>query len=174
MILYVVRHGETEAGEKGVIADIKAKLTYKGIKQTLMLKDEINKLNIDIVYYSPISRTKQTLKLLNLKKNIIVIKDNRLKERNMGIYENAKYNSIDWENFWSYNSETMYSGLETMKSVYKRVSDFLNELKANKKEERILLITHGGVARAIDWYFNGIDSKAKFDCQNCKVYKYKF
>lgn len=58
-----------------------------------------------------------------------------------------------------------------MESVYKRVSKLLNELKLNAKEKNILLVTHGGVARAIYWYFNGIDNSL-FDCKNCKIYKY--
>lgn len=58
-----------------------------------------------------------------------------------------------------------------MKSVYERVRSLLEELKRNRQEENILLVTHGGVARAIYWYFNGIDNSS-FDCENCKIYKY--
>ena len=44
--------------------------------------------------------------------------------------------------------------------------------KKNKQEENILIVTHGGVARAIYWYFNGINNSL-MDCKNCKIYKYK-
>ena len=172
MILYVVRHGETEAGKKGIIADIYEPLNNTGIQQAIEIGKELNKLNIDVVYYSPIERTKHTLKLFNLNNNILTIAEDRLKERNMGIYENTKCDILNWEEFWGYNSEQMYSGLETMKSVYKRVSSFLDELKIKERNKKNLLVTHGGVARAIYWYFNGFNYSSSFDCKNCKIYKY--
>ena len=55
-----------------------------------------------------------------------------------------------------------------MKSVYKRVSSFLDELKIKGRNKKILLVTHGGVARAIYWYFNGFNYSLSFDCKNCK------
>lgn len=98
--------------------------------------------------------------------------DNRLKERKMGIYEGVTFKCVNWEKFWDYDSELEYQNLETMKSVYERVKDLLEELKKNKQEENILIVTHGGVARAIYWYFNGINNSL-MDFKNCKIYKYK-
>ena len=98
--------------------------------------------------------------------------DSRLEERKMGIYEGVHFKCVNWEKFWNYDSELEYQNLETMKSVYERISSLLEELKTNNQEENILLVTHGGVARAIYWYFNGIDNSLS-DCENCKIYKYK-
>ncbi len=36
-----------------------------------------------------------------------------------------------------------------MKSVYERISEFLNELKASNSNDNVLLVTHGGISRAI-------------------------
>ena len=171
MEIYVVRHGETEAGKNKVIADIKEPLNSNGIQQAKNIGKELCKLNIDVVYHSPIERAEHTLKLFNLNNNIPTIVDERLKERNMGRYENFKFDVLDWEKFWGYDSEQKYSELESMKSVYKRVSDFLEELKLKEKNKKVLLVTHGGIARAIYWYFNGVD-KSLFKCENCKIYKY--
>ena len=87
-------------------------------------------MNIDLIYCSPIERAKHTLKLCNLDKNIPVIVDDRLKERDMGMYEKVSFADLDWEKFWNYNSDLKYPELESMKSVYKRVSCFLDELKS--------------------------------------------
>lgn len=59
-----------------------------------------------------------------------------------------------------------------MKSLFKRVSDFLNELKEENNNESILLVTHGRIIRAINWYFKGIDNQT-FKCKNCKIYEYE-
>lgn len=169
--LYVIRHGETNAGKNGIIADINESLNTNGIQQAIKVGKELNKLDIDVIYYSPIERAKHTLKLLNLNNNIPTIEEERLKERDMGKYENVKFSTLDWEEFWGYNSEQKYPELETMKSVYKRVSCFLDELKLKESNKNILLVTHGGVSRAIYWYFNGFDNSV-FKCDNCKIYKY--
>lgn len=171
MEIYVVRHGKTESGKNKIIADIKEPLNTNGIQQAKNIGKELCELNIDVVYYSPIERAEHTLKLFNLNDKIPTIVDERLKERNMGIYENVKFDALDWEKFWGYDSEQSYSELESMKSVYKRVSNFLEELKLKEKNKKVLLVTHGGVARAIYWYFNGVD-KSLFKCENCKIYKY--
>ena len=170
MEIYVVRHGETEAGKNKIIADTEENLNNNGIKQAKNIGKELVKLNIDAVYCSPIERAKHTLKLFNLN-NIPTIVEERLKERDMGIYENVKFDMLDWEEFWGYNSEKKYSELESMKSVYKRVSSFLDELRIKEKNKKILLVTHGGVSRAIYWYFIGFYNSL-FKCENCKIYKY--
>lgn len=162
MEIYVVRHGETESGKNKIIADIKEPLNTNGIQQAKNIGKELCELNIDVVYYSPIERAEHTLKLFNLNDKIPTIVDERLKERNMGIYENVKFDALDWEKFWGYDSEQSYSELESMKSVYKRVSNFLEELKLKEKNKKVLLVTHGGVARAIYWYFNGVDKSLKW------------
>ena len=77
--------------------------------------------------------------------------------------------------FWNYNSEIKYPELESMKDVYLRIKNFLDELKKKYKEEKILLVTHGGISRAIYWYFNEIpDNGNSFDVnENCKIYEYE-
>lgn len=171
MQLYVIRHGETEMGKNRLIASIQEPLNDTGINQAKNIGKELNNLNIDIVYCSPIQRAKHTLDLLSLNKNIPVLIEDRLKERDMGIYEKVSFDDIDWDEFWGYNSEQKYAELESMKSVYERITEFLNELKENHNNKNILLVTHGGIARAIYWYFNGIDNST-FICENCKIYDY--
>lgn len=171
MNLYVIRHGQTNMGKNKIIATEEEPLNSNGIKQAVNIEKELRKLNIDLVYCSPIERAKHTLKLLNLDKSIPVIIEERIKERDMGIYENVSFDDLDWESFWGYNSDLKYNEMESMKSVYKRVSVFLDELKLKQPNKNILLVTHGGIARAIYWYFNGIDNSI-FECENCKIYKY--
>ena len=171
MKIYIVRHGETEMGKNRVFASVEEQLNENGINQAINVGKELKNFNIDMVYCSPIKRAKHTLELFALNKNIPVFIENRLKERDMGLYEKVSFDDIDWDEFWGYNSEQKYLELEPMKSVYKRVGEFLNELKVKNNDKNILLVTHGGVARAIYWYFNGIDN-SKFECENCKIYSY--
>lgn len=171
MNIYVIRHGETDMGKNKIIATESEPLNNKGMEQAINVGKELEKLDINLIYCSPIERAKHTLKLFNLDKSIPIVIEDRLKEREMGIYERVPFKDLDWEVFWSYNSEEKYNKLESMKSVYKRVNNFLNELKAKQNSKNILLVTHGGVSRAIYWYFNKIDNSL-FTCENCRIYKY--
>ena len=85
------------------------------------------------------------------------------------------FTDLQWDLFWNYNSETRYPELESMKEVYLRVENFLDEIKEKYKDKSILLVTHGGVSRAIYWYFYGIpdDEKTTNVNKNCKLYEYK-
>lgn len=175
MNLYVIRHGETNMGKNNIIATETEPLNETGIIQAIEIGKEIRKLNINKIYCSPIQRAKDTLKLFKLDKNIPVIIENRIKERNMGIYENVPFEKLKWNEFWNFNSDKLYPELETMKNVYERISDFLNELKSSNIDDNILLVTHGGISRAIYWYFNGIPENGNSTNinENCKIYSYK-
>lgn len=92
----------------------------------------------------------------------------------MGIYERVPFKELDWDEFWNYNSNLKYPELESMKSVYDRISDFLNEIKEKDINKNVLLVAHGGISRAIYWYFNGIPDNGNSSSvnENCKIYKY--
>lgn len=175
MKIYVIRHGETEQGRNKIIANLNEPLNENGIQQAINVGKELKKLNLSKIYCSPIQRAKQTLNLFNLDKNIPIEIEDRLKERDMGIYENVAFEKLDWDVFWNYNSQTKYPGVESMKDVYLRIKDFLDELKKVYKNEKILLVTHGGISRAIYWYFNKIPSNGNsYNVnENCKIYEYE-
>ena len=173
MKLYVIRHGETEMGKNEIIATEDEPLNKFGMNQAQKVGKELKKLDIDIIYCSPIERAKHTLKLFDMDKNIPVIIDERIKERNMGIYEKVPFNELDWDVFWNYNSDIKYPELETMKSVYERIKNFIDEITLQNKN--VLIVTHGGISRAIYWYFNGIPENGNSSNinENCKIYEYE-
>ena len=175
MNVYVIRHGETNMGKNNIIATEDEPLNEAGIIQAIKVGKEIRKLNINKVYCSPIQRAKDTLKLFELNTNIPVIIENRIKERSMGKYEKVSFEDLKWDEFWNYNSDKLYPELETMKSVYERISELLNELKSSNSNDNILLVTHGGISRAIYWYFNGIPENGNSSDinENCKIYSYE-
>lgn len=171
MKIYVVRHGETEMGKNRLIATREEPLNKNGQIQAIRAGEKLKRMNINMVFSSPIKRVLDTFDLFGLDKKIPVFIDKRLEERDMGIYEGISFDDLDWKEFWGYDSEKKYSDLESMKSVYERTSVFLNDIIEKYHDKNILLVTHGGVKRAIDWYFNGIDSSL-LECENGKIYEY--
>ena len=175
MKIYVIRHGETEQGRNRIIANLNEPLNENGVQQAINVGKELKKLNLSKIYCSPIKRAKHTLELFNLDKGIPVEIEERLKERNMGAYENMPFDDLEWDIFWNYNSEIKYPELESMKNVYIRITEFLDELKRKHEDKNVLLVTHGGISRAIYWYFNGIPDNGNSSNinENCKIYEYE-
>jgi len=174
MKLYVIRHGQTRGNLEKLFLGINEDINETGIEQAKEAAKLVENLNIDLVVCSPAIRTRHTYKLLNID-NIPVIFDERLIERDFGVFENGSYLELDRKEFWSYHS-TKYTGLETMKSVYNRTSECLDELKNKYAGKNILMVTHGGVCRAIYWYCNGVpeDGSVSFDRhKNCEIKEYE-
>ncbi len=142
MNLYAIRHGETNMGKNKVIATEEEPLNHNGKQQAIKLGKELNQLDIDLIFCSPIERAKHTLALFDLDKNIPIIIENRLKERDVGIYEKVPFANLDWEKFWGYGSDLKYPEAESMKHVYQRVANFIDELKVKEADKNILFVTH--------------------------------
>lgn len=161
-------------GKQQIIATKDEPLNNHGIEQAIIAGKDIRNLALDKVYCSPITRAKDTLFFFNIDKNIPVLFEPRIIEREMGCYEKCPFGNLDWNIFWNYNSKIKYPDCESMEDTYIRVRDFLDELKQNRKDENILLVTHGGISRVIYWYFNGIpkDGQSSNVNENCKIYKY--
>jgi len=61
MKLYVVRHGQTDWNINGKIQGQKdIELNDTGILQARSLKEEFNKLDVDLIMCSPLKRAKRT------------------------------------------------------------------------------------------------------------------
>lgn len=154
MKLYVIRHGETDVNVKGQVNGHNTiGLNENGIKQAKEASLIIRNLDIDLIFCSPLVRTKETCYYVNTN-NIEVIYDSRLVERDGGSLDQQSVLPIDWNLWYDYSKEIVYKDTEGFKSVYDRISEFLDWLKTEYKNQNILLVTHGDVYKAIYLYFN--------------------
>ncbi len=88
MNLYVIRHGQTEWNVmKKMQGSIDIPLNKKGIKQAYITKKNLDHISIDVIFCSPLKRAKQTAEIINKGRNLEIIYDERLKERNYGEFE---------------------------------------------------------------------------------------
>ena len=63
--LFIVRHGETKANEKGIEAGpLDYPLTKKGIKEATFIAKTLSEIKITAVYSSPVFRAQETAKIL--------------------------------------------------------------------------------------------------------------
>ena len=177
MKVYIIRHGQTNwniikkiQGQKDI------ELNETGIKQATDKISVFNEYNFDLIICSTLKRAKKTAEILNSEKNIPIIYTDALRERKFGDLEGV-ISDFDEDPMYDINTNINDKNIEPVLDLYKRVSDLLNEIKEKYNDKKVLLVTHGGVARAIDCYFNGIpedkEDTGKFMLSNCEIKEYK-
>ena len=177
MKIYVIRHGLTKCNiEKRFNGRYDEDIIDEGINQAIKASYIIKKLDIDLIICSPMKRTKHTMELLNLN-NIDVIYDDRLMERDTGKLTLKKLGKFYDNEYYNYYSTKIIEGLETLPELFNRVHSFLDEIKIKYKNKNILLVTHGSVARAIQFYFEKIPEDGMLlnisGQKNCEIKEYE-
>jgi isoleucyl-tRNA synthetase len=149
---FIMRHGEAESNLMQIMSsDLKSiYLTKEGEKQVLESAQNLKDKNINLIFSSPLIRTKQTAEIIKkeLKISEEIIFDTRLREISFGDYEKR---SILEE-----NERTNISGLERLilsfpngeshMDVFKRVADFIYEIENKYSNKNILIVLHGDPA----------------------------
>lgn len=177
MKILVTRHGQTNWNvEKRIQGRTDIELNDRGIEQAYQTKEKLENEKIDLIICSPLKRTKQTADIINKDRNIPIIYDERLLEICYGENEGRLHDDFDYDGFWNIIDTHEYKDAENVNRFIKRVHDFLEDIK-KYEEEKILIVTHNGVCRAINTYFNGIpkdNNIINLGIKNCEVVKYNF
>lgn len=175
MKLYVARHGRTDNNDRGVFngrndEDINA----TGIRQAEELREQTKSLPIDLIFCSPMLRTRHTAAIVNCN-HLPILYDERLLERDSGEFTLKPEKDMDLEEYWNYYSATTMQ-TESIPELFARVHALLDEIKEKYEDNNILIITHNGVARAIYAYFHAIPEDGKLlqwgRQKNCEVREY--
>ena len=115
MILYLVRHGETVDNKFGLIQGQRdVELSDKGRVDAAKLKDLVRSLDIDVVISSPLSRAVETAKIITDGKYPINT-DDRITERNWGMIEGVKFDTVDSYKNWNFNINTNDNYIEPLR-----------------------------------------------------------
>lgn len=161
MIIYVTRHGQTDWNKHGIIQGQKdTELNSIGIEQANLLREQFNKLDIDLIMCSPLKRARKTAEIVNQDRNLKIINREELLERGLGEFE-EKDCTEEREGIYNYVRNNKEMNIEPVRDLCNRVNKLLEEIKERYKDTKILLVTHSGTARAIEAYFYGIDSKRR-------------
>jgi probable phosphoglycerate mutase len=143
MNVYVMRHGTTVWNEKGITQGrTNNRLSVSGKELTEEVAKKYSETKFDIIFASPLMRTMQTANIINRYHKVKIIKDERLIEIDQGIFSGkSKYEITEEEKKLKF-ARAKECGMESYESVYKRIENFINELKKNKKYENVLIVTH--------------------------------
>lgn len=177
--IYLLRHGQTDWNkEKRLSCGNEAQLNQTGIEQAKCAGEILKNIDYNLVICSPYDRTKLTCKIANVK-NMLVIFDNRLREREAGVLDGKYFSEFTKEgisDFFNYNKNVNYENAENIKDFCKRVWRFLDEIKLKYKDKNILLVTHNIVIRAIKAYKFGIPENGnirEYGIKNAEIEKFE-
>lgn len=142
-----MRHGEAENNVNNIVNSdnfVPVSLTEVGKKQVAAQIEALRSKKIDLIFTSPLKRTKDTADMVAEALEIpTVITDDRLKEINTGEFSGRPV--ADYHNFFDkledYFSKTPAGG-ENLLDVKKRVGDFIYELEQKYQNKNILIISH--------------------------------
>lgn len=181
-----MRHGQTvwnKAGKLQGRTDIE--LNENGREAAGKLGHELEKVEFDEIYSSPLIRAYETACLIRGHRNIPIIRDDRLSEISFGDGEGDSWESWNKpENpYHAFFSDTENyvppPHGETLEHVMERTKDFIQAVVEPqvKTAERIMIVAHGALDSAIICYLEG-NSKANFWgkglLKNCQAVVFEF
>lgn len=116
--------------------------------------------SITHIYHSPLLRATQTATLLNTQLQRPLIVQNELREIHMGSKVGKSWEELDPSlELKKKHRELKYDyrphGGESFEEVKTRVVDFLKTLDGKHADNEVLLVTHGGIIRLLQWLEQG-------------------
>lgn len=161
LVIYLIRHGQTEGPKKVYKGHIDVPLSKQGQVQVekvaSFLKDYVKKYNLspEIIYSSPLKRALASAEILSKTLSLKVKSEEILKERSFGKWEGLSINEIvslypdDFERWRLNPAEFSPPEGESTVEVSKRVSEALKRILKAHKNSQIFITAHGGINRVI-------------------------
>lgn len=148
--IYLTRHGETDWNEKKIIqghSDIP--LNAKGEMQAQKLGKQFKNIHFEAVFSSDLVRAKRTAEIITLEKKLAVITTKALRERMFGRFEGKHIDELRKTFGELLLVEKHDSEVESDDQILLRLNPFLREVAIAYPEKNVLMISHGGVMRAL-------------------------
>jgi alpha-ribazole phosphatase len=150
--ILLVRHAQIKLDEKDDrfwgATDIP--LSDPGIRQAEKLRDRLAEENIDVIYTSNLSRSRDTAGIIaSVHKCKIAVRE-EINEVNFGFIEGLTYGEIqdlypDLADVLSdFGTIVRFPGGESFEDLDKRVKTFVNSLDSHHTENTVLIVSHGG------------------------------
>lgn len=156
MIIYFVRHGESEGNSQNMHQFSHTPLSEKGRKQAEALAERLKDVNFDLIYSSSSARAKETAEIINKIVNsrvetwddLIEMKmPSEIRGKKVDDPEVMKIKKVIWENYpkgnWKYSDE------ETFEELNERAKKVLKHLEEIHNDQTILVVSHSTMIKAI-------------------------
>lgn len=178
-MIYITRHGQTDWNvAKKVMGKHDEPLNEEGRKQAKIVRDKLKDTKLDLIVSSPLLRAKETALIINEQRNIPMIYDDRISERDFGEFEGQMTKDFDFLEFWDYYQNTKYQRAENIQSFFQRVYDGIEDICTEHGDKDILIVTHGGTSIPLYCFFKSEIPTGSFIekdivLENCEVASYQ-
>lgn len=157
--LILVRHALTVDNQKSRLSGhIDSAISEEGKEQIDKITNYLKDFDIDKIYTTTSSRTKDTVKKLSELKSIEIIEKESLKEISFGGFEGLTFDEIkdkypkEFQDMIEKGYEYKYPNGESLIDSYNRVCIELDNIISNNDNRTILICSHGGTIRNIITY----------------------
>ena len=157
--LILVRHALTVDNQKSRLSGhIDSSISEEGKEQIDKITNYLKDFDIDKIYTTTSSRTKDTVKKLSELKSIEIIEKESLKEISFGDFEGLTFDEIkdkypkEFQDMIEKGYEYKYPNGESLIDSYNRVCIELDNIISNNDDRTVLICSHGGTIRNIITY----------------------
>ncbi len=161
---FITRHAESVSNTKNIVTAalrVENGITEKGLEQVADLAEQLRSEKIDLIYYSPLQRTKETAEKVATDLGLStesLIADERLLEVGIGEFEGKtidEYHAF----FATYESRLTKrpKGGENWTDVKRRVGELIYEVESKHEGKNILFVSHNGTLQMLQAAINGDD-----------------
>ncbi|MHA1199046.1 MAG: histidine phosphatase family protein [Candidatus Heimdallarchaeaceae archaeon] len=158
MDVFIIRHGETafNVGEERIRGRIDVPLSELGLKHAEEVGNALSEVPIEVIYYSRLSRTKDTATGINKYQNSsLILEEPYLLDISFGDWEGKTGSEAfpgDLKDKWQNNPhDVLIPGGETFYQVMDRIHRLFIRLRG-QKEKSVALVSHGAVINLIFVY----------------------
>jgi broad specificity phosphatase PhoE len=156
MDIYFVRHGQTEWDEERRMQGQKdSELTAMGKEDSKYLAKELSRTEFSQIYSSPLERAMDTARYIKMGRVQEIIPVDSFKEMNLGEWEGMLDRDVmnqypeEHFNFWNRPHLFKPQGGESFEELRNRVKKGLDDLIEKAVGDRIVVVTHTLVIKAI-------------------------
>jgi broad specificity phosphatase PhoE len=151
---WLVRHGSTDTLDVGIAGcQPGVMLNALGQREVAALAARLAESGVRLVYTSPLERARLTAGAIAARLGCEVRPQDDLIELQFGDWTGLSFEALardpDWHLFNSFRSGTRIPNGETMLEVQARAMAALLQLRRTHPDERLIVVTHGDVIKAI-------------------------
>ncbi|MFY9782894.1 MAG: histidine phosphatase family protein [Acidimicrobiales bacterium] len=159
MPLTLLRHGESNWNALHLVQgqNDEARLSARGVEQARVVAGEWDRHSFDAIVSSNLVRAFETSQIIADALGIEVTTNALLRERSFGDFEGSPLSELPSSLSGFADGHVIDDGArppggESLRDLWRRGADLVEQLRSERPNERLLLVTHGGTIRAIRAY----------------------
>jgi probable phosphoglycerate mutase len=164
-MLILARHGETDWNRDGIWQGHgDPPLNDLGRRQATELAEKLADVEIDALYSSDLRRAYETAEIVGGAKGLTITADADLREMDVGSWSGLTTDEIQ-ERF----PEAAHHDGEAREAFHARAVGALDRIARAHEGQRVLVVTHGGVVRALQRQLFGEPLSVLANCETYAV-----